>query len=294
MAHIALLTLETVGDFVIDDAIAVTELERRGHTVASVPWTRDDTDWSTFDGVIVRTTWDYHEQPERFLAAIDRIARATPRFANDVALIRWNLDKRYLRELAARGAPIVPSVWGEGGDDHTWPQLAHALQTTEFVVKPAVSANAMDTFRLHAPLSAEMCATLSRTFEGRAWFAQPFLHSIVTEGEFSAFYFGGTYSHCIVKVPKAGDFRVQEEHGGLIRGVSPAPEDVRAASDAVMRAMTPAPLQARVDLARLADGSLALMELEMIEPSLYFRTDPAAPTNFADAVEAWLLRPVAS
>lgn len=289
MRTLALLTLEEVLDYVIDDAIAVEELERRGWDARQIPWTDATVDWGAFDGIIVRTTWDYHHQPGRFLDALDRIAAANPRLANDHALIRWNLDKRYLRELSERGVPIVPSVWGQGGDATTFAALFQTLQADEIVVKPTVSANAMDTMRLRAPLTAETAADLVRTFAGRHWFAQPFLHAILTEGEYSAFFFGGQYSHCITKVPATGDFRVQEEHGGIITGV-PIPSEVASVAASVMAALDTAPLQARVDLARCADGHLALMELELIEPSLYFRTHPDAARNFADAVEAWLGR----
>jgi glutathione synthase/RimK-type ligase-like ATP-grasp enzyme len=293
MARLAFLTLAQVGTFVIDDAIAIEEFVSRGHQVDSIPWTQPQVRWSDFDAVIVRTTWDYHEQPERFLAVLERIAAESRRFANDLALIRWNIDKRYLRVLSERGVAIVPSVWGEGGAPDGWAALSDELNTNEIVVKPTVSANAIDTFRLAAPLSHDACTTLTRTFAGRSWFAQPFLHSIATEGEYSVFYFSGVLSHCIVKVPKAGDFRVQEEHGGVVSG-TPISDELRAAADAVMRALSLAPLQARVDLARLADGTLALMELELIEPSLYLRMHPDAAGNFVSAVEAWLDSPSGS
>jgi glutathione synthase/RimK-type ligase-like ATP-grasp enzyme len=287
MRTLALLTLAEVLDYVIDDAIAVAELERRGWHAVQVPWTDLAADWRSFDAIIVRTTWDYHHQPERFLEAIDRISAQTAHFANPAALIRWNLDKRYLRDLEAKHVPIVPSVWGIGGEAGTFRRLFDALRTDEIVVKPTVSANAMDTFRLRAPVEAELLETLVQTYADRSWFAQPFLHSILSEGEYSVFYFGGQYSHCIRKVPARGDFRVQEEHGGEISGIE-LPNDVAVVAARVMAALAPAPLQARVDLARLDDGSLALMELELIEPSLYFRTHPDAARNFADAVEHWV------
>ncbi|MBL8047955.1 MAG: hypothetical protein JNJ45_04670 [Chthonomonas sp.] len=287
MARIAFLTLAEVLDYVIDDHLVITELERRGHEVEQIPWTDEHADWARPDMVIVRTTWDYHHQPERFLSAIDRISQRAQRFENDAELIRWNLDKRYLRELKAAGVPIVPSRWGFGGEPADFAREAEALQSEEVVVKPTVSANAMDTMRLPGTLTDAQAEQLSATFAGRHWFAQPFVASILSEGETSVFYFGGRYSHTISKVPRAGDFRVQEEHGGVIVGVEPSGEVLRVAEQ-VMAALDSPPLQARVDLVRLADGSLALMELELIEPSLYFRTSDVAAAHFADAVESRL------
>jgi hypothetical protein len=118
--------------------------------------------------------------------------------------------------------------------------------------------------------------------------AQPFLRSIVEEGEYSLFYFGGELSHAVLKSPKEEDFRVQEEHGGLIRPVEP-PAPLIELGHGLVESLPVPPLYARVDLARLDSGGYALMELELIEPSLYFRTDPESPRKFARAFDAWML-----
>ena len=283
MTRIALLTLEDRAGYVIDDELAIAELTRRGSDVREIPWSRDGTDWSAFDLVIVRTTWDYHKRPTEFLAELARIEASGTVLENPRALIAWNLDKRYLRDLAARDVPIVPSVWSAGGTAATFNALFDELGASEIVVKPSISANALDTFRLQTPLTPPLCDTLMRTFADRAWLAQPFVQSIVDDGELSIFYFDGQLSHAVQKVPESGDFRVQEEHGGRIAAVS-VTDEVRCAADHAIRAVAPTPFQARVDLVRLDDGSLALMELELIEPSLYFRMDEGAPGRFADAV----------
>lgn len=286
VARLALLTLEERHPYVIDDALAIFELERRGHAVDEVPWRRA-ADWGAFDGVIIRTTWDYHRAVDEFLVALDAIARTGTRVANPLQLVRWNARKTYLKDLAARGVRIVPTVWGEGLDAAAVRALPEKLDCAECVLKPVVSANAEDTFRLKAELPLEDAVEISGRYAKRAWMAQPFVRSIVTEGERSLFYFSGLYSHAASKVPRAGDFRVQEEHGGAVAGFEPS-ADLRDAGEAVLRALEVVPLQARVDLVRLDEGGWALMELELIEPSLYFRTHPGAPAHFADAVERWL------
>ncbi len=281
MRRAAFLTLEDRGDYVIDDALAVAELGLRGWRVDEVPWRRD-ADWRSFDAVVIRTTWDYQRDLDGFLAKLAAIEATGARLANDLALVRWNARKTYLRDLAARGVPVVPTRWGEGLDADGVRGLCASLG--ECVIKPVVSANADDTYRVAPGLADADAEGIAARFAARAWMAQPFVRSVVDEGERSAFYFGGAYSHAIVKVPRAGDFRVQEEHGGSITAVAPDAA-LRAAADRVMAALGPAPLQARVDLVRLDDGSLALMELEAIEPSLYFRAHPGAARNFADALE---------
>lgn len=290
MPRVAFLTLENAADFVIDDALAIDELTRRGWDAVEVPWSQPGVDWSTFDLVLIRTTWDYQERPAEFLATLAQIDASGTRLENTRGIVEWNIDKQYLRTLERLGVTIVPSVWGHGGDARTFAALFVTLQETEIVVKPTISGGAMDTFRLHTPLSDVTLQHLVDTFADRDWFAQPFLRTVITEGEYSIFYFGGKLSHAIQKVPKAGDFRVQEEHGGEISGIPVTPE-LRRMADSVMTTLAPKPFQARIDLVRLDTGKLAVMEVELIEPSLYFRMDERAPANFADALERLLALP---
>lgn len=284
MPRIAFLTLENVADFVIDDELAVAELQRRGWDAAEVPWSVP-TNWSAYDVVLIRSTWDYASRADEFLATLRAIEASGAQLENPLRVVAWNIDKCYLRALEARGVPVVPSVWGHGGTASLFTALFTTLQEREIVIKPNVSGGAKDTFRLHAPLSDVMLQQLTDTFDGRDWFAQPFVRSVVSEGEYSLFYFDGRYSHAIQKVPKPGDFRVQEEHGGGIVAIAATPELQRVAEQ-VLAAIAPVPFQARIDLIRLDDGRLALMEAELIEPSLYLRMDAAAPVTFADAIEA--------
>jgi glutathione synthase/RimK-type ligase-like ATP-grasp enzyme len=287
MIRLAFLTLDDRAAFVIDDELAIAELARRGIAVDEVPWRQPNVDWRTWAGVIIRTTWDYQHDVDAFLSRIDEIERQGVPLANPARFVRWNARKTYLRELAAQGVPIVPTIWGRGLTPPQLRELPAVIRSPECVLKPVVSANADDTYRVHAKLSEAELEAISRRFVARDWMAQPFLPSIQREGEYSLFYFGGRYSHAIQKRPAAGDFRVQEDHGGLIDPHTPDAE-LKAVAEHVMEAVGRDLLQARIDLVRLEDGSLALMELEGIEPSLYFRTSEDAPRHFADAVEAWL------
>jgi hypothetical protein len=272
----AFLTLADRGSFVMDDALAIAELDRRGWQVDEIPWTQE-ADWSRYACAIVRTTWDYQSDCPGFLATLERIAAATALW-NPLAIIRWNIEKTYLGELAARGVTTVPTVFGRGS-----PLEALAARPGRHVLKPVVSANADHTYVVDGAEPDSWPRHLAATFAARPWMLQPFVDSIVADGEHSLFYFAHRYSHAVVKRPRAGDFRVQEEHGGDIAAAEPA-ADLRAAADAVLAALPRPLLQARVDLVRLDDGRPALMEVELIEPSLYFRKDAGAAARFAGAL----------
>ncbi len=284
--RVAFLTLEDRSDYVIDDDLAIAELGRRGMHAHEVPWARP-TDWRIWDGVVVRSTWDYQHEPQRFLAVLAAIGKAGARLANPLDIIRWNVHKSYLVDLEAHGVPVVPTRWGRG---LTGRELVE-LVDSECVLKPVIGANAGDTFRLAPGVALAEADRIAELYVDREWMLQPFVQSVVAEGEHSLFYFGGRFSHSILKTPAPGDFRVQEDHGGTITALDSA-GPLRQAADAVLVGLGlcgfDVPVQARVDLVRMPDGSFALLELELIEPSLYLRMDPKAPANFADAVERWL------
>lgn len=288
MTRVAFLTLADRDGYVIDDGLAIAELAARGVSVEEVPW-RAAADWCAYDGVVVRTPWDYQHDPEAFLETLAAIVAAGVPLANSLSVIRWNLHKSYLRDLAGGGVAIVPTRWGRG----LTAAALSGMVTTECVLKPVIGANAGDTFRLAPGLDSTEAARIAGLYADREWMLQPFVKAVVTEGEYSLFYFGGVYSHAIVKRPAAGDFRVQEDHGGRIATVD-ADSTLKAAGQAAFDAMIgiarEVPLQARVDLVRLDDGRFAVIELELIEPSLYFRHHPQAAPLFANATLAWLDR----
>lgn len=289
MPRLAFLTLEDRSDFVIDDALALAELDRRGVQVDEVPWQTPGVDWRGYDGVVIRTTWDYQRHLDRFLELMDHIEGLSVPLANRSSLVRWNARKTYLADLERRGVKIVPTRWGRGLSAADVLALPGRVGAPECVLKPVIGANADDAYRVSAATSEEQARAIAARYADREWLAQPFVDSILVEGEYSLFHFDGALSHAIVKRPGPGDFRVQEEHGGIIEPWTPDADAIRTAT-AILAALDDMPLQARTDLVHLADGSLALMELELIEPSLYFRMNAGAPRNFADTLETWLSR----
>jgi glutathione synthase/RimK-type ligase-like ATP-grasp enzyme len=282
MRRAAFLTLAEQGDFVIDDDLAHAPLARRGWQVDTVPWNRPGVDWRRYDLVAIRSTWDYQHQADAFLSTLAAIEASGARLENPLEIVRWNMRKTYLRDLAARGVPVVPTIWRDGLRHGELDALFEKAQSEEAVIKPVMSGNAQGAWRLDRASVKSHAAEIEAYYADRTLMLQPFEPAILSEGEFSLLYFNGEFSHGILKVPKPGDFRVQEEHGSEIRSITPEPALLaagKAAIDAIGRKL----LYARADLVRHGDG-FRVMELELVEPALYLRMDPRAPDRFADAV----------
>jgi len=284
----AFLTLAERGDFVIDDDLAIEPLARRGWQVDTIPWNRPGVDWRRYELVVIRSTWDYQHHADAFLGVLETIERLDVRLENSSRIVRWNMAKTYLRDLAARGIKIVPTVWREGLAAGELAPLFTGLGSDEGVIKPVMSGNAEGAWRLDAASVREKSAEIEAYFANRPLMLQPFERGIVEEGEYSMMYFNGAHSHSILKVPKRGDFRVQEEHGSEIISVTPEPA-LLAAGDAAIAAIGQKLLYARADFVR-SGSSFRLMELEAVEPAIYLRTEPGAPDRFADAVVSLLTR----
>ena len=287
MPTCAFLTIADLSDFVSDDDLAVDLLRESGWRLDLVPWDQP-ADWSRYDLVVIRTTWDYHERPSEFLDTLHEIEQSSARLLNSLALVRWNLDKRYLLHLEQKQVPIVPTRYSTRLND--FEELAShftAFDTQELILKPPVNVNAFNTFRLHRAGLEAHWQRLKEQFGASPYLAQPFMPRILNEGEYSLIYFNGRFSHAILKTPAAGDFRVQEEHGGVITPVE-ANEGLRRVGRRALAALDEIPLYARVDLVRHTGDDFRIMEYELIEPSLYLRMHPDAPRRFADALQTAL------
>lgn len=270
--------MDDLAGYVSDDDLAIPSLNELGWAVSIVSWRDTSVNWNDFEAVVIRTPWDYQEAPDAFLNALEKVERSSARLENSLSVVEWNLDKSYLRELESKGFRIVPTMWINGDvSAKSFECWQGNLGSDELIIKPTISATAKDTFRL-----SSFGETLATVFRGRSFMVQPFMPAIVEEGEFSLFYFDGEYSHTILKSPKTGDFRVQEEHGGLITAVEPEPAMLETARS-INEKIELRPLYSRTDLIRCNDGGFALMELELIEPALYFRMDAKSPERFARA-----------
>ena len=252
-------------------------LAAAGMTVEAAPWTLASAEaLSGFSLVMPLVAWGYHFDLARFRAQLSRWEVEGVRLRNPASVLTWNADKRYLGDLAARGARTIPSLFVDRLCDADLVQAAERFGTDTLVVKPRVSGAAWKTVKLR-PGEA-----LDAAPEGPS-LIQPFLPSIGEEGELSLFYFDRCFSHAVRKRPGAGDFRVQEQFGGEAQACDPDAEATRTAEQ-VLAAIEEPLLYARVDLIRGLDGRWALIEIELIEPDLFLAYDRLAADRFVAAV----------
>jgi glutathione synthase/RimK-type ligase-like ATP-grasp enzyme len=232
-----------------------------------VPWREPDVDWSTFDAVLIRSTWDYHDHVDEFVAWADHVDGRT-RLCNPAAIVRWNAHKGYLLDLERDGVLVVPTVVVDQTDAESLSTIGDRRGWSEVVVKPTVSAGAKSTGRYRADDPGGERALRSVLDDSDA-LVQPYLAEIETVGETSMVIIDGQVTHAIGKVPGTGDFRVQPHHGGAEREREPTTAELELASRAIAAASDRGSiLYARVDCVTV-DGQPMLMELELIEPALY-------------------------
>ncbi len=255
--------------------VEAAALERAGFAVEARPW-NECGEVDAFDVVLPLVAWGYQFDVAGWHTLLDRLQAEARSVLNPVAVLRWNSDKRYLEELAKLGIATVPTRFAEALDEAAL-EAARTAFGRELVVKPPVSASAYGTHRLsHRDAIPEDVA-------GQAMMIQPFLASVMAEGEYSLVYFDGGFSHAIVKRARSGDYRVQPHLGGTELPCDP-PAGSRMVAEAALAAAPELPAYARVDLIRLDDGRLAVIELELIEPSLWLQHAPDNGASFAAAI----------
>ena len=273
--------MDSLENFFANDTLLFGPLKAKGWLAEEVSWRKPDVDWNDYDVVIIRTAWDYQTDVTAFKACLQNIEASSAQLHNSLSIVEWNISKNYLKELQNQGINIVPTWWF---DSFSLVELQNSFKhfdTAEIVIKPLVSANSDHTYRLTSEKLEEQAEYLSTVFAEREFMAQPFLTGIVEEGEYSLFYFAGHYSHSILKQPAKNDFRVQEEHGGQLTSIQPCEEMLTTARHC-LAALPEDVLYARIDLVR-HQNEFSVMEIELIEPSLYFNMDAESPQRFVDA-----------
>ena len=281
MRLLALATSSKHPNLTADDRLLVDPLSRHGFQVVPDMWSDPFPDWSQFATVVIRSCWDYHLQPERFLAWIKQLEYANIPIFNPTSLLRWNANKSYLRDLDTNGVPIVPTFWPEGNGNITLQEKLRDLGWHKAVVKPRISATAYRTQLATIDDAAAAQPLFDELRRGPGVMLQKYIDSITTEGEWSLIFFAGTFSHAIIKQPRPGDFRVQNDFGGTTRRADPPPHVLASATRAV-QAVDPT-VYARVD-GVVDEDRFLLMELELIEPMLFLADHPEAPARFAAAI----------
>lgn len=260
-----------------DDPALLCALDELGIAARIEIWSSPSTDWSQFDVVVVRSCWDYHLRVDEFRHWLRSLQERNVCVLNPLDLIRWNIDKRYLQQLSDKGIAIPGTIWLGPAERADVADVCRKRGWNCEVVKPLISASAYGTERK------------IEGFENGPLMIQQYLPEIESEGEWSLMYFSGRFSHAVRKRATAGDYRVQSEFGGTAELCTP-PHTVRDAADRAMAALPQAPVFARVDLVD-ADGSVLLMELELIDPELFLTLAPGASRSLAVAIQSAIEMP---
>jgi glutathione synthase/RimK-type ligase-like ATP-grasp enzyme len=276
----------TINDYVknviTEDALVANALEKLGLNVIRLAWSDPHFDWSSTKAILFRTTWDYFDDFESFSNWLNDVSKVTT-LINSEAIIRWNIDKHYLQDLQNNGIHIAETYFIETGETKTLTDLQAETGWQETVLKPCISGGGRHTYKLNADNIAKHEAIFKDLITEEAMMLQPFQQKIVSEGEVSMMVFNGQYTHAILKKAKAGDFRVQDDFGGSVHDYTPTAEEIQFAVNCV-HACDEMPLYARVDIFNDNNGNIALAELELIEPELWFRNHPEAAHVLAKAV----------
>ncbi len=271
-----------------DDAAAVVALERLGVPSTICVWNDPQVDWTQFDAVLIRTIWDYFKHYTAFRHWLDRLDQLGVATINDSALLRWNSDKHYLLELAQHGVEIIPT---QVASTRALPALLATMTAQQVVVKPTISGGAWLTLQGTVG-DAVFDEAVAQLPVGHDFLVQPFVAEIVSDGEWSLLYFGGDFSHAVIKRPASGDYRVQGEFGGRAEPLQPS-TTILAAAELALAAVTGIGHRdhayVRVD-GVLRGGRFLIMELEMIEPFLHLDAHPQAAERFATQVAGRLRR----
>lgn len=280
--RIALATYAAEPHLAPDDRLLIPALGRLGIEGVPAVWSDRSVAWQAYDGVVLRSCWDYHLRFDEFQLWLRALERDQVRVWNPPSTVRWNSDKRYLLDLARRGVATIPTMIAVRGHAETVESIAAAEGWTRFVIKPAVSASGYETYALTTPLDTAARAAIARVSAIGDVLVQPFADEVPVNGELSLMFFDGVFSHAAVKRARRGEFRVQTEHGGSVEPATAERSLVARASE-VIHALDARPLYARVDGIARGDAFL-VMELELIEPNVFMSHSPNAAEQFASAI----------
>jgi glutathione synthase/RimK-type ligase-like ATP-grasp enzyme len=279
--RIGIATCDKFPDLSADDQLFSMELVKQHADATPAIWDDEKVEWGNFTCVVIRSCWDYHQKPQQFLAWLDSLERNNVTVWNPVSALRGNMRKTYLQDLQANGIPVVPTEFLRRGDGGKLSDLLERRNWKSVVVKPDISASSFRTRLVSRENADAEQAYFRELLNDSGVMVQPFLPEVTAKGEWSFVFIDGEFSHAALKRPKAGDFRVQDDFGGSQVLTIPPPSLLEQATSIAAR--IPAPwLYARVDGVAIG-GVFTLMELELIEPSLFLLLEPRSAERFARA-----------
>lgn len=265
---------ETVNEVEQDEDTKLFEfLISKGFNIKRLIWKDPAVNWKEYDIAILKSPWDYHENINEFHKWLDDLKAQNVKLLNSVETVKWNSDKHYLQDISREGLKIIPSLFIEKETIPNYLLYFDQLEAEQLVIKPCVSAGAKNTIVVNRENINVQRKTINQLLKEGSYIVQPFMKEIL-QGERSFLFFHGEYSHCILKVPKNGDFRVQTSHGGYVKLVNPEMKYIKKATEYILK-FAKGSLYARVD-GLIKDDEFYLMELEVIEPYLFLNMSPGS------------------
>lgn len=267
-----------------EDNLLIQGFRAQGLDARPVVWSDADIDWDQFDIALLRSTWDYLDEQERFLQVLSQIEASSCKLFNPLAVVRWNIDKRYLFDLEKWGVQIIPSLLAEDVNTETFHRLFIENQVSTVVLKPAVGLGGSHSHRVPLEELDSTLNSLQVSLPDQDFLIQPFIEDILTEGEWSFIYFNHELSHVLLKRPAPNDYRVQGIYGGTVQLAAPSAHDLLQANS-VMAKLPFDILYARLDFVRVK-GILSVIEVELIEPIFSFNLVPESISRLVQVTQA--------
>ena len=266
-----------------EEQLLKAALEKQDLSVDITYWDNSSYSWNETRCILFRTVWDYFKRLEKFLLWLEEIKGQT-KLVNSYDLIKWNIDKHYLKDLQGEGIQIVPTFFAEKNCVQSLDDISTMNNWSDLVIKPAISASAFKTYKILNSDINNKEKLFQELLHQRDMLVQPYINTIEEFGEASLMVFNGNYSHAVLKKAKLGDFRVQDDFGGTVNSYDPTKEEI-AFAEKVFQSCKSMPLYGRIDIVWDENRKFYLSELEIIEPELWIRKYPKSAERIAEAVK---------
>ena len=281
MKKVGLLTCQEYANLATDEQYLIPPFKAAGIELIPVIWD-EPISYEIYDLLLFRSAWDYHEKTAAFETLLAKLKTVKTPIYNPISIIQQNYDKRYLKVLQDKGFSIIPTLFFDNVTNINLAQIMKSQQWDKGVIKPVISMSAYHTYSFDSNNSQDLQAQLGKLYGETRVMVQQFAQEITEEGEWSLVFFDKQYCMTALKTPKKGDFRVQSELGGTITYPEP-PAHIIAEAKAILDSYTETILYARMD-GIIHNGHFQLMEAELIDPELYFRSGEKVQQGFLEAV----------
>ena len=272
-----------IQNILLEQELLKSAFEAQGLKVDITYWDNPTYEWQETKSVLFRTIWDYFERFDEFWEWLEQVKTKT-RLINSYELIKWNIDKHYLKDLSSWGIETVPTYFADKGCNMKLHEIAKRNQWKDLVIKPAISASAFKTYKILANEIQANEKLFNSLVQERNMLVQPYFETITQLGEASLMVLDGKFTHAILKKAQPGDFRVQDDFGGTVHNYIPTKAEINFAEE-VFKTCKTKPVYGRVDIVWDNDKNFYLSELEIIEPELWIRNYPKCAERIAEAVD---------